>query len=67
VSGAKARLPGGPCCFVSVLALLMHTGGLRASGGQTLAAIMGNGTVNDGAAIHAFPGIEDEKEIREPL
>ncbi len=34
---------------------------------QALSAILGNGAVDNGAAVETFPGIEDEKEIREPL
>ena len=37
------------------------------SDSQTLSAIIGNGAVNHGAAIHAFPCIEHQKEVREPL
>ena len=37
------------------------------SGSQTLSAILGNRPVNNGSAIDAFPCVEDEKEIREPL
>lgn len=34
---------------------------------RTLSAIIGNRAVNNGTAIEAFPCIEDEEEIREPL
>ncbi len=47
--------------------ILSHGHGLGLSGRQTLSAIVGNGAVDNGAAIEAFPGIEHEKEIREPL
>ncbi len=40
---------------------------LRLAGSQTLSAIIGNGSVNNSAAIDAFPCIEYEKEVREPL
>jgi hypothetical protein len=67
VSGTRARPQGGPFCFFIGSTLLAHGNGLGLSGSQTLSAIVGNGAVDDGAAINAFPGIEDEKEIREPL
>lgn len=41
--------------------------GLGFSGGQALSAIIGNGSVDDGTAIHAFPCIKHEKEIRKPF
>ena len=41
--------------------------GLGFSSLQTLSAILGNGAVDNGAAIEAFPGIKHEKEIGEPL
>lgn len=40
---------------------------LGISSSQTLSAIIGNGAVDDGAAIDTFPGIEHEKEIRKPF
>ncbi|MDR4468791.1 MAG: hypothetical protein MRJ68_10910 [Nitrospira sp.] len=40
---------------------------LGTSGSQTLSAILRDGAVDNGAAIDTLPGIEDEKEIREPL
>jgi hypothetical protein len=42
---------------------LARVNGLRFSGSQTLSAITGNGPVNNGAAIEAFPCIKHEKEI----
>lgn len=47
--------------------ILSRGHGLGLSGSQTLSAIVGNGAVDNGAAIEAFPSIEHEKEIREPL
>ncbi len=41
--------------------------GLGTPGSQTLATIIRNGAVDNGAAIDAFPCIEDEEEVREPL
>lgn len=41
--------------------------GLRFAGSQTLSAIIGNGSVDNGAAIDALPCIKHEKEVREPL
>jgi len=46
---------------------LARTNGLRLAGSQTLSAIIGNGAVDNGAAVDAFPCIEHEKEVREPL
>jgi hypothetical protein len=46
---------------------LAYGHGLGSSGSQALSAIVGNRAVYNGAAIEAFPGIEHEKEIREPL
>ena len=46
---------------------LARANGLGFSDLQTLSSIFGNGAVDNGAAVEAFPGIEDEKEIREPL
>jgi len=46
---------------------LARSNGLGFSGRKTLSAIIGNGAVNDGTAIHAFPGIEHEKEIGKPF
>ena len=40
---------------------------LRVSRGETLPSIVGNCAVDDGAAVNAFPGIEDEEEIGEPF
>ena len=41
--------------------------GLGFLGLQALSAILGNGAVDNGPAVETFPGIKDEKEIREPL
>ena len=46
---------------------LARGNGLRFSCRQTLSPIVGNRTIDDGAAVNALPGIENEKEIREPL
>jgi hypothetical protein len=46
---------------------LARADGLRLAGCQTLSAIIGNGAVNNGAAVDAFPCIKHEKEVREPL
>jgi len=37
------------------------------SGSQTLSAIRGDGAVDKGTTIDAFPGIKYEQEIREPF
>jgi hypothetical protein len=50
-----------------VSTLLAHGNSLGTSGRQTLSAIAGDGAIDNGAAIDAFPGIEHKKEIREPL
>jgi hypothetical protein len=36
-------------------------------GRQAFSSIHRNGFVDNGAAVNALPGIEDEKKIREPL
>jgi len=41
--------------------------GLGFLGRQTPSTILGYGAVDNGAAVHAFPRVEREKEIREPL
>lgn len=46
---------------------LARTDGLRLAGSQTLSSIIGNGSVDNSAAIDAFPCIKHEKEVREPL
>lgn len=46
---------------------LARGNGLRFSDRQTLSAIRGNGTVDNGPTIDALPGIEHDKVIREPL
>ena len=51
----------------SVGIVLTRGDGLRVSGRQAFAAIVGNGAVDNGAAIDAFPCVKHEKEIREPL
>jgi hypothetical protein len=49
-------------------AILLASGnGLGFSDRQTLSAIRGNGTVDQGTTIDALPGIKHDKEIREPL
>ncbi len=55
------------CLKLGVRSFLAHGNSLGVSGRQTLAAITRNGSVDHGAAIHAFPCIEHKKEIREPL
>jgi predicted DNA-binding transcriptional regulator YafY len=60
-----ARFPLGPKFRVQIF--LAHGNGLRSLGRHTLSAIIGNGAIDNGAAIEAFPCVEDEKEIREPL
>ena len=60
-----ARFPLGPKFRVKIF--LAHGNGLRSLGRQTLSTIIGNGAIDNGAAIEAFPCVEDEKEIREPL
>jgi hypothetical protein len=47
--------------------LLARGNSLGFSGQPTLSAIVGNRAVDNSAAIDAFPCVEDEKEIREPL
>jgi hypothetical protein len=46
---------------------LLGSDSLGLSDRQALSAIMGDSAVDNGTAIEAFPGIKDEKEIREPL
>ena len=36
-------------------------------GGQAFAPVVGNRAIDDGAAVDALPGVEDQKEIGEPL
>src|SRR5687768_2390825 len=40
---------------------------LRIASGQALPAIVGNGSINDRAAVDALPCVEDQKEVGEPL
>ena len=40
---------------------------LRLPRSETLPTIVGNGAVDDGAAVNALPGVEDEEEIGEPF
>lgn len=40
---------------------------LRLAGGQAFPAVGRNGSVDDGAAIDAFPCVKNQKEIGEPL
>lgn len=49
------------------LSKLSRRDGLRFARRQTLAAVGGNGAIDDGTAVDAFPGVEDEKEIRKSL
>ena len=49
------------------LSKLSRRDGLRFARRETLPAVGGNGAIDDGAAVDAFPGIEDEKEIRKSL
>lgn len=46
---------------------LPRSNSLGLSGSQTPSAVVGNGTVDHGPAVDAFPRIEHQKEIREPL
>jgi hypothetical protein len=46
---------------------LSRLDGLRIASGQALAAIVGNGAINDRAAVNALPCVEDQKEVGEPL
>lgn len=46
---------------------LARGNGLRFSDRQTLSAIRRNSPVDNGATVDALPGIEHDKEIREPL
>lgn len=41
--------------------------GLGLARGEALSTIVGDGAIDDGAAVDAFPGVENEEEIREPL
>ena len=60
---SRIALPSGIACED----LLAGDDSLGFTGRQTLSAIIGNGAVDDGAAIDAFPCIKHEEEIREPL
>ena len=55
------------CLNLQVWIVLAHGNRLRFPDRQTPPAIIRNGAVDNGAAIHAFPCIKHEKEIREPL
>lgn len=46
---------------------LTRGNGLGLLGFQAFSAILGNGAVDNGPAVETLPGIEYEKEIREPL
>ena len=35
--------------------------------GETLPPVVGNRTIDDGAAVDTFPGVEDEEEVGEPF
>ncbi len=41
--------------------------GLRSAGSQTFSTVIGDGAVNNGSTINAFPCIEHEKKIGEPF
>jgi hypothetical protein len=41
--------------------------GLRVAGSQTFSTVVGDGAVNNGSTINAFPCIEHEKKIGEPF
>lgn len=41
--------------------------GLRGAGSQTFSTVIGDGAVNNGSTINAFPCIEHEKKIGEPF
>lgn len=41
--------------------------GLRLPRSEALPTIVGNRAVDDGAAVNALPGVEDEEEIGEPF
>lgn len=41
--------------------------GLRGAGSQTFSTVVGDGAVNNGSTINAFPCIEHEKKIGEPF
>ena len=56
-----------PCFYDHVYIKLTRGSGLRFSGSQTPSAIIGNGAVDNGAAVDTFPCIKHEKEIRESL
>ena len=47
--------------------LLACRDGLRLPRSETLPTIVGNRAVDDGAAVNALPGVEDEEEIGEPF
>ena len=38
--------------------------GLSIMSDEALSSVVGNRTVNDGSAIQAFPGVEDQEEVR---
>jgi len=59
-SDENHRLSNGPSRCV-----LARCDRLRIPCGETLPPIVGNGTVYDGAAVNAFPRVEDEEEIGE--
>jgi len=46
-----------------ISAFLARSNGLGFLDSQTVSSIIGNRAINNGAAIDAFPCVEDEKEI----
>ena len=46
---------------------LVGSDGLGLSGNQTVSPVVGDGAVNNGAAVETFPCIEHEKEIRKSV
>lgn len=62
----SSSLPAGSLAPQRSLSLASHNS-LNLSRQQTLSAVGGNGAVDHGTEIEAFPGVEDDKEIREPL
>jgi hypothetical protein len=63
-----ARIPPGSSSDLEMRPRFLACGnGLGFSDRKALAAIRGNGTIDNGTTIDAFPGIKHDKEIREPL
>jgi len=63
--GARARNASGRSARGTGRLRRLHRLGL--AGGQALAPVVGDRAINDGAAVDAFPSVEDQKEIGEPL